>query len=59
MTEKPVNLRLKRKQLAREEKRKKAAENAARFGRSQANMEFERARMRQLVKMLDGHKRDD
>jgi hypothetical protein len=58
MSEKPINLRLKRKQQAREEKRKKAAENAARYGRSRVNMDFEMARMRHLAKMLDGHKRD-
>lgn len=54
-----VSLRLFSKQKAREEHRKRAAENAAKYGQPQSQREKEAARLAKLNSHLDGHKRDD
>ena len=53
-----TNLRVKRKQAAREEKRAQAAANAAWHGRPKAQQDLEYARLAQLARKLEGHKRD-
>ncbi len=55
---KVTNLRTKRKQAAREEKRKQAASNAAWHGRNKEQQALEYARLAHLARKLDGHKCD-
>ncbi|MBI6628741.1 DUF4169 family protein [Pontibaca salina] len=54
----PVNLNRVRKQRARDAKKARADENAARFGRSKAAREADRARRDKAARDLDGHKRE-
>jgi hypothetical protein len=56
---KPVNLNRFRKDKARAEKKARADANAAKFGRSKAERELERARDEKAARHLDGHKRDE
>jgi hypothetical protein len=51
----PVNLNRFRKQKARAKKQVRADENAARFGRSKAERDLERARADKARRDLDGH----
>lgn len=53
-----VNLRQKRKQNSRTEKRRLADENAAKHGRSKAEKALQQARDSQAARVLDGVKRD-
>ena len=55
---KPVNLNRFRKDKARAEKKARADANAAKFGRSKAERELEKARDDKAGRDLDGHKRD-
>jgi hypothetical protein len=54
----PVNLNRFRKQKARAAKAARADENAAKFGRSKAERELEKARSDKARRDLDGHKGD-
>ncbi|PPB80042.1 uncharacterized protein DUF4169 [Albidovulum inexpectatum] len=54
-----VNLRTIRKRRAREEDTKRAAENAARFGRTKAQKTLEETRAELSRRRLDAHRRDD
>ncbi|MEQ9258086.1 MAG: DUF4169 family protein [Roseovarius sp.] len=58
MTDRPVNLNRVRKEKARAEKRARADENAAKFGRSKAEKAREAARAEKAARDLDGHRRD-
>jgi hypothetical protein len=58
MTGKLVNLRQKRKQIGRSEKRKAADLNAALHGRSKAEKNLQQAQALKAARVLDGHKRD-
>ena len=58
MNGKPVNLRQKRKQLARAQSRKAADQNAALHGQSKAEKNLQQAQRVQAVRVLDGVKRD-
>ncbi len=58
MNGKPVNLRQKRKQLARAQSRKAADQNAALHGQSKAQKALNHARRSQAARVLDLHKRD-
>ncbi|MCC1494484.1 DUF4169 family protein [Cognatishimia sp. F0-27] len=58
MAEKPINLNQYRKARARDETRKKADENAARFGRSKAEKALEQARAEKARRDLDGHEQE-
>jgi len=53
-----VNLRQKRKQAARVAARKKADENAVRFGQTKHARDLNKARADQAGQRLDGHLRD-
>ena len=53
MTSEPVNLNRARKARARADKQARANENAARFGRSKAQKELEKARADKAVRDLD------
>ena len=55
---KPVNLNQFRKAKARAENKARADQNAARFGRTKPEKEREAAKLEQLRKTLDQHKRD-
>ena len=55
---KVVNLRTRRKQAARDDKRKAAAETAARQGRGKAETALEQARQDKAARELDGHRRE-
>ena len=59
MSAKVVNLRTRRKQLARIEARQTATENAARHGRSKADRTLDAARADKAARDLDGHRRQD
>lgn len=53
-----INLGRVRKQRARDEKRRTADANAARFGRTKAERDLEAARLRAEAAHLDAHRRD-
>lgn len=53
---KVTNLNTFRKGKARAEKRARGDENAARFGRSKAEKELEKARREKARRNLDGHR---
>jgi len=55
---KVVNLRQKRKQQSREEKRNLADQNAVLHGRSKAEKSLQQAQTVKAARVLDGHKRD-
>ncbi len=55
---KPVNLNRFRKQKARAADKARADENAARFGRTKAQKELEKARSQKAARELDGKERD-
>ncbi len=55
---KPISLSKARKEKARAEKRARADENAAKFGRTKAEKQAEDAQAGRDAKKLDGHKRD-
>jgi hypothetical protein len=54
----PVNLNRFRKERAREERKERAAENVARFGRTKAEKEAERQRNDRARRDLDGHEKE-
>lgn len=54
----PVNLNRVRKDKARAEKKARADENAARFGRTKAEKALDEARQGAADRKLDEHKRD-
>lgn len=56
---KVTNLNSFRKQKARAQKRARGDENAARFGRSKAEKQLDKARADKAARQLDAHKRDD
>ena len=53
-----TNLKRFRKEKARAEKRARADENAARFGRSKAQKALEQARAEKSARLLDAHRRE-
>ncbi len=53
-----INLRQKRKQLARNEKRQQADQNASLHGISKAQKDLGKAQGLKAARALDGHKRD-
>lgn len=53
-----VNLRQAKKQAARKAARAKGDENAAKFGRTRAERDLERARAEKAARDLEAHKRD-
>ena len=53
-----VNLRTKRKEAARKAARAQGDTNAAKFGRSKAERDLERAQAEKAARDLDAHKRD-
>lgn len=53
-----VNLRQAKKQVARKAARAKGDANAAKFGRSKAEKDMERARAEKAARDLDGHARE-
>ena len=55
----PINLNRARKERARAEKRQRADENAAKFGRSKAEKRAEAERAAKAARDLDGHKREE
>lgn len=55
----PVNLNRFRKAKARADKKARADENVAKFGRSKADRELEHAKTEKARRDLDGHKSDD
>lgn len=55
----PVNLNRARKEKARAERKARADENAARFGRTKAERMLEEARARKATRELDGVKREE
>ena len=55
----PINLNKARKARARADKRQKADENAARFGRNKAQKARDKAEAEKLGQHLDGHKREE
>lgn len=55
---KVVNLRTAKKQAARKAARSQADANAAKFGRTKAERDLEKARAEQAAKALDAHKRE-
>lgn len=54
----PVNLNKARKARAKAEARARADENAARFGRTKAEKDLEKARAKKARTDLDGKKRE-
>jgi len=54
-----INLRIRRRQAARDADRQSAAENAARHGRKKADRALEAARAEKAARDLDGHRRQD
>ena len=58
MNDKPVNLNRVRKDKARAQKRARADENAAKFGRSKAEKARDQAEVTSLRAKIDAHKRD-
>lgn len=59
MTGKVVSFSRARKTRARDEKKRRADGNAAKFGRTKAEREAETARAAKLAERLEGHRRDD
>ena len=55
----PVNLNRYRKQKERAEKKARANQNAAKFGRSKSEKDLDKARADKAVRELDGHKADE
>ncbi|MGH1465490.1 MAG: DUF4169 family protein [Cognatishimia sp.] len=55
----PVNLNRFRKDKARADKKARADQNAARFGRSKAEKQRDRQAEKTAKDHLDNHKRDD
>ncbi len=55
----PVNLNRARKEKARAERKARADENAARFGRTKAERMLEEARARKATREVDGAKREE
>ena len=53
-----INLRLAKKQAARKAAKAQGDVNAARFGRSKADKDLDRARSEKAARDLDAHKRD-
>jgi hypothetical protein len=53
-----VNLRAKRKEAARKAARVQADANAAKFGRTKAERELQKARDEKARRDLEGHERD-
>lgn len=53
-----VNLRRTRKDRARGDREKQAAENRVRFGRTAAEREAQAAAETKAARVLDGHRRD-
>lgn len=53
-----INLRLARKQKARDAKERSAAENRALHGRPKAERDLDKARSAKAQALLAGHKRD-
>ncbi|MCF6304957.1 MAG: DUF4169 family protein [Rhodobacteraceae bacterium] len=58
MTGKIVNLRAKRKQVARDKSRKTADQNSLEFGIPKPQKDQQKAQVSKAARMLDGHKRD-
>ena len=58
MSAKVINLRQARKAATRSGNRQKADENAARFGRSKAQRDREKADATRAASHLDAHERD-
>ncbi len=58
MTAAPINLRQKRKQVERAQKRKAANQNAALHGRTKAEKILQQTQASQAARALDLHKRD-
>ena len=56
---KPVNLNRARKERARQEARRKADENAVRFGRTKAERTRESAQAELEARRHEAHKRDE
>lgn len=54
-----VNLRQARKARKRAEKRRDADANAAKFGRTKAEVRKERTEAEKAVRDLDGHRREE
>ena len=54
-----VNLRAKRKEVARKAARVQADANAAKFGQTKAERDLAQARADKSARDLDGHKRDE
>jgi len=54
----PVNLNRFKKDKARAEKKARAQQNVAKFGRSKAEKQLDRARDDKSQSDFDGHKRD-
>ncbi|MGP1356227.1 DUF4169 family protein [Roseicyclus sp.] len=59
MTGKVLSLSRARKTRARDDRKRKADENAARFGRTRAEREAEAARAAQEAARLEAHRRDE
>ncbi|MBC7164670.1 MAG: DUF4169 family protein [Roseovarius sp.] len=59
MSEAPVNLNRARKERARAERQTRAAENAARFGRSKAQKASQEAAAIRARAHLDAHRREE
>ncbi|PYE85888.1 DUF4169 family protein [Pseudoroseicyclus aestuarii] len=58
MSSAPVNLNRLRKQKARAEKRARADENAARFGRTKAETALQTAREEAEARRIEAHRRE-
>ncbi len=56
---KVTNLNRFRKEKARTEKRQTADANAAKFGRTKAERDVEKARAEKAARHVEGHKRED
>lgn len=54
-----VNLRTKRKEVARKAARAQADANAAKFGQTKAERDLVKARADKTARDLEGHKRDE
>ncbi len=59
MNEKVINLRQRKKQNARDAKRRKGGENAARFGEPTCPKQAREMEEARRLTLLDQHKRDD
>ena len=54
----PINLNKARKAKGRKEARKRADENAVKFGRSKSEKQREKAKADKAARFIDAHKRD-